>query len=49
MPKAYERPAIRDLGSVRGLTEQSFNKIGSAPDALTAVNQAVIGTFTPVN
>ena len=45
----YERPQILEIGSVRDLTHQSFNKIGAAADLLTAVNQLVIGSLTPVN
>ena len=41
----YHRPEVKDLGSVRELTQGTFNKIGSTPDIFTAVtNGAVIGS-----
>ena len=51
MPEnAYERPQIREVGSVRELTLQSFNKVGSTPDYFTAItNGIVIGSLTGVN
>lgn len=46
MSDRYEAPAIRPLGSVRALTEQSSNKIGPTEDVFTAVTQgAVIGSL----
>lgn len=48
MKKEYVAPALREHGSLEQLTEQSFNKIGSSPDALTAINENVIGSFVPV-
>ena len=46
--KPYEPPVVREIGSLKDLTQQSFNKIGTSPDVLTAVNEAVIGSFTPI-
>jgi len=43
----YEAPVVRDFGSLKELTLQSFNKVGPSPDVLTAVNQDVVGSFTP--
>jgi hypothetical protein len=45
--KSYEPPKVTDFGALVDLTAQSFNKVGPSPDALTAVNQDVIGSFTP--
>jgi hypothetical protein len=42
----YERPQIREIGSVRELT-LATNKIGPTPDLLTVVNPDVVGSFTP--
>ena len=44
----YYKPETEDVGSLQELTQQQFNKIGPAPDALTSVNPNVIGSFTPV-
>ena len=41
----YEAPSLRELGSLHELTLQSFNKVGATPDALTAINENVIGSF----
>jgi hypothetical protein len=46
--REYETPEIREIGSLHDLTLQSFNKIGTTPDLLTAVNENVIGSFVPV-
>ena len=37
----YERPQIRELGSVRDLT-RGFNKVGQAQDDFTVVTQGII-------
>lgn len=42
----YERPQIRDLGSVRELTQGTFNKVGSTADTFTVItNGIVIGSL----
>jgi hypothetical protein len=42
----YDRPAIREIGSVQELTQQTFNKIGVLPDAFTVItNGAIIGSL----
>ena len=42
----YEKPQVRDIGSVRELTLQTFNKIGGLPDAFTVItNGVVIGSL----
>jgi hypothetical protein len=47
--ETYERPTIRDLGTVRDLTKQSLNKVGSTPDLVTGItNGVVIGSFVAV-
>jgi hypothetical protein len=44
--KPYEAPQLREIGSVRELTEQIFNKVGSTPDAFTAITGgAVVGSL----
>jgi hypothetical protein len=48
MDEKYEAPAFREHGSLEELTEQAFNKVGTTPDVLTAINENVIGSFTPV-
>jgi len=42
----YEKPQVREIGSVRELTLQTFNKIGALPDAFTVITGgAVIGSL----
>lgn len=48
MKKPYESPTVRDLGSLRDLTEQLFNKVGSTPDALSTVENGIVGSLVPV-
>jgi hypothetical protein len=44
--QSYERPQIREIGSLRKLTQQTLNKVGLTPDVLTGVtNGIVIGSF----
>ena len=38
----YERPGVREIGSVRELTLQSFNKVGQAPDIYTMITQGIV-------
>ena len=46
MTKKYDRPELREVGSVRDLTKQGFNKVGNTPDAFTQItNGAVIGSL----
>ena len=40
--KQYEPPTLRELGSIRELTQQHFNKIGSTPDAFTVTTAGVV-------
>ena len=44
----YQPPAFRDLGSFHERTLQSFNKVGSSPDTLSAIDPNVVGSFTPI-
>ncbi len=46
---AYSSPKVTTLGTVEGLTAApgNLNKVGGAADALTHVEQNVIGSFTP--
>jgi hypothetical protein len=45
-PSTYETPTVKDLGSLRELTEQSFNKVGRTPDSFTQItNGVVIGSL----
>jgi hypothetical protein len=43
--KRYEAPKIIDLGQFPALTLQSLDKIGSAPDFLTALIPQLDGTI----
>jgi hypothetical protein len=44
--KAYEAPAIRELGSLEELTAGTFNKVGKASDIFTQLtNGIVIGSL----
>ena len=44
----YETPAIQELGSLRDLTQQTFNKVGGTPDSFTAITGgAVVGSLVP--
>ena len=46
MGESYETPEIRDIGSIRELTEGTFNKVGATADVFTAVtNGIVIGSL----
>lgn len=46
--KNYESPELREIGSVEELTEQTVNKVGSTPDAFTAITGgAVVGSVIP--
>jgi len=47
--RAYEAPVLRDLGSLKDLTAQQFNKVGKKPDIYTVeTNDIVIGSLVPV-
>ena len=44
--RKYERPAIREIGTVQELTLGTFNKVGVASDVFTQLtNGAVIGSL----
>lgn len=46
MTKSYHRPQIDEIGAVRDLTQQTFNKIGALPDAFTVItNGAIVGSL----
>jgi hypothetical protein len=46
MTDAYVAPQLVELGSLEDLTAQTFNKIGTSSDVLTALtNGAIIGSF----
>ena len=46
MAKNYEKPVLREIGSLEEMTEQTFNKVGSTADAFTAItNGVVIGSL----
>lgn len=47
MKKAYEAPAIRELGSLRELTLQYYNKIGTSTDMYTKTEN-LVGSIVPV-
>lgn len=49
MAETYATPEVRDLGTLTDLTLQSFNKVGTSPDTLSAItNGVVIGSFVAV-
>jgi hypothetical protein len=42
----YEKPRLRDVGTLEELTEQTFNKVGTASDIFTQLtNGVVIGSL----
>ncbi len=41
-PKAYEAPSVKDLGSLTEMTEQQFNKVGTAPDVFTGITNGIV-------
>jgi hypothetical protein len=46
MGKTYEKPALRDVGTLEDLTQQTFNKVGTTSDAFTTItNGIVIGSL----
>ena len=47
MKKEYEAPTLTELGSLRELTQQHFNKIGFAVDSISQQSQ-VVGSMVPV-
>ncbi len=48
--QGYEKPELRELGSLEQLTKQQFNKIGGTPDIYTVVtNGVVVGSLVPYN
>ena len=44
----YQKPTIRDIGSLHEFTLQQFNKVGPSPDLLTNINPDVVGSFVPI-
>ncbi|HZN16455.1 MAG TPA: hypothetical protein VFB78_19480 [Acidimicrobiales bacterium] len=38
----YERPSISEIGGVRDLTLQAFNKVGQAPDMYTSITAGIV-------
>jgi hypothetical protein len=43
---SYQKPSVTDLGSLKDLTEQTFNKVGTTPDLFTQItNGIVIGSL----
>lgn len=47
--KSYEDPSVKVIGSVRDLTQAPGNKVGSNPDAFSAVtNGAIVGSIVPI-
>lgn len=50
MSKRYEKPVLRELGTLTELTEQQFNKVGGTPDIYTYItNGVVVGSLVPYN
>lgn len=48
MNKEYDAPAIRDLGSLTELTQQSFNKVGKASDVFSTLANQVVGSLVGI-
>lgn len=44
----YSPPAIRHLGTVHEMTQQSFNKVGPSADVISTINSNIIGSLTAV-
>ena len=38
----YEAPRLSELGSIRELTQQQFNKVGSSPDMYTPATAGIV-------
>jgi hypothetical protein len=48
MGKPYWTPTVGTLGTVEELTEQNYNKVGSAEDSFTQLtNGIVVGSLRP--
>jgi hypothetical protein len=48
--KPYTSPTVTTVGSVADLTEQGFNKVGSASDQFTQLTGGVIvGSIVPAS
>jgi hypothetical protein len=46
----YERPGLRELGSVRELTREPMNKVGQTPDMFTITTLGVVvGSLVPAS
>jgi len=39
---SYARPQVREIGAVRDLTLQAFNKVGNDPDVYTVITAGVV-------
>ena len=48
MRRAYEPPAIIELGSLVELTRQKYNKIGQATDMYSTQQNQLTGSLIPV-
>jgi len=46
--RPYEKPEIKDVGSLEELTQQQFNKVGPSPDVVTSANPNIVGSLTPI-
>jgi hypothetical protein len=47
MAERYEAPSVRDLGSVKELTAQDLDKVGSLDDFLTPTIPSLDGEILP--
>ncbi len=48
MPKhEFVQPAVTDLGTLRDMTQQQFNKIGSAVDVHSTPENQLVGSLVP--
>jgi hypothetical protein len=46
--KEYDAPAIRVLGSLEELTQQSFNKVGHASDVFSTLSNQIVGSLVGI-
>ena len=43
----YQKPEVRDFGSLADLTEQGFNKIGHTSDVYSTAQNQLVGSVVP--
>jgi hypothetical protein len=43
----YQKPEVKDFGSLQDLTQQTFNKIGQATDVYSTAQNQLVGSIVP--